>query len=166
MVKPVYGEGFFLVSRRNTIWYIITFEYSDDEEYANIVKNENLRRAEEERLRIEMQKLMDEERIIINGRETRCEVLRATAFWSNGRSYVSFITRIPYEPRKGLNIYENFYESTVAEYDYMVLWVVEDGVIESVESPGSVELLDNVAIIRVSKGEEINGYESVVFRLD
>ncbi|MEM1873652.1 MAG: hypothetical protein QXF57_03575 [Acidilobaceae archaeon] len=162
MAEPVYGEGLFLVSKSGTIWYIIVFEYADDEEYAEIARDRERKRAEEERLRLEMQKLMDEERVIVNGIETRCNVLRASISVSGNRSYVTFISKIPFEPRRGLNIYENMYEPTVAEYDYTVYWIVEDG---RVESPGDVEILEGVAVISVRKGARIDGYESVVFKL-
>lgn len=166
MAEPVYGEGFFLVSRSGVIWYIIVFEYERDVEYALIAGDAAAKRSEEERLRLEMQKLMDEERVLVNSLESRCEVLRASIAVSDYRSYVTFLTRIPYEPKRGVNVYENFYEPTVAGYDYTVYWLVEDGEVEKIESPGEVEILGGLAVISVKRGTEMDGYESVVFRLD
>lgn len=123
--------------------------------------------AEVERLRFEMQRLMDEERVVVNGVDVRARVLSAFIEVRGVpvRSSTVFFVVIPFKPRVGVNIYENFYGPAVAGYDYTVYWVLECGRFKSVDSPGSVSINDNIAVIRVEKGTRIPGYESVVFEV-
>ncbi|MDM7274972.1 MAG: hypothetical protein P3X22_002455 [Thermoprotei archaeon] len=169
MAVPVYGEGFFHVSLSGVIWYTIVFDYSDVErEYWGLLREGGVRlESEVERLRFEMQRLMDEERIVINGVDVRARVLSAFIEVRGVpvRSSAVFFIVIPFRPRVGVNVYENFYGPAVADYDYTVYWVLECGVFKSVDSPGSVSINGNFAVIRVKKGTRVPGYESVVFEV-
>ncbi len=169
MAVPVYGEGFFHVSLSGVIWYTIVFDYRDFErEYWGLLREGGARlEAEVERLRFEMQRLMDEERIVVNGVDVRARVLSASIEVRGVpvRSSTVFLVVIPFKPRVGVNVYENFYGPTVAGYDYTVYWVLECGEFKSVDSPGSVLINGNVVTIRVEKGTRVPGYESVVFEI-
>lgn len=169
IVRPLYGEGFFHVSLSGVIWYTIIFDYHDPrEEYWGLLKRGgDVLEDECERLRFEMQKLMDEERVVVNGVDVKVRVIRASieVRGSPRRSSTIFITMIPFEPRVGVNVYENFYGETVAEYDYTVYWVLECGEIQRIESPGDIDVRGSTAVIRVKKGTKIPGYESVVFNI-
>ncbi len=168
-MEPVYGQGFFTIGK-GVIWYTIVFDYIDEEMYyAGLLERGGGKLREElEMLRANMQRLMDEERVIVNGAETRAEVVGA---WVEVRGdprrpSIVFQSRIPYLARMGRNVYENYYEDTVADYPYTVYWSAMDCVeIESVESSGTVEHGRRVTVIRVRQGEEITGYESVVFNI-
>ena len=168
-VTPVYGEGFFHVSLSGVIWYTIVFDYRDPGgEYWRLLRVGGVRVEDEcERLRFEMQRLMDEERIIVNGVEVKARVVDAfiDVRGVRSRSSAIFIVQIPFTPRPGVNTYENFYGEAVAEYDYTVYWVLECGEILRIESPGSVEVRGSTAVIRVRKGVRVPGYESVSFRI-
>lgn len=168
-VKPVYGEGFFHVSLSGVIWYTIVFDYLDPQgEYWGLLRRGGTALEDEcERLRFEMQKLMDEERIVVNGVDVRARVLHASIEVRGNprRSTATFLVLIPFKPRTGVNIYENFYGETVADYDYTVYWVLECGEVVRVESPGDVDIRGGVAVIRVKKGTRIPGYESVSFNV-
>ena len=66
-------------------------------------------------------------------------------------------------------MYENTYESVVAEYDYTAYWFFPPGskVIEVVTSSrydvfGST---NNILVLWARMGEEIKGYEKIVFEL-
>lgn len=163
--RPIFGEGVFTVSP-GYIWYIITFEYEDPEREYWRALEAGAQGEIERSLKDEMQRLMDEERVIVNGKEVRVEVLvaRISHRGKAELSSVTFISLIRYEPRAGINVYENFYEATRAEYDYVVSWVV-DGEITRVDSPGEVKVEGHKASIRVRKGQKIPGYESVSFKL-
>ena len=94
-----------------------------------------------------MQKLMDEEKIVINGERVRAIVERAyiEVRGEPKRPSVVFITRINYKPEKGRNVYEDFYEPTVAEYDYTVTWVAPRCVkFLGYEGPGKFKIEDTV----------------------
>jgi len=168
-VIPVYGEGFFHVSLSGVIWYTIVFDYEDpDREYWALLRAGGTKLYDEcERLRFEMQRLVDEERIVINGVDVKARVINASVEVRGdpSRSTATFFIVIPFTPRVGVNVYENFYEETVAEYDYTVYWILECGEIVGVESPGSVDIGGGFAVIRVKKGTRIPGYESVSFNI-
>jgi len=168
-LTPVYGQGFFTLTR-GAIHYVIVFDYIDDEgEYANLMKRPELIAREEDALRRNMQKLMDEERVVINSLDVKPSVKKASIEIRGDKKRVSitFYTLIPFKPRIGRNIYENFYEPTVAEYPYTVYWIAEPCIrIDSIEGSGNVRIDDNIAVIRVNRGSKIDGYESVLFTIE
>lgn len=168
MVEPIYGQGFFQVDPSGHILYLVIFDYRDEEEeYFKLVKEGGRGlELEEDRLRRRMQELMDEEEVLINGERARVEVLYAAidVRGSPRISSAAFLSLIPFNPRRGSNVYENIYDPTTAEYDYTVYWSIRCGEIVRVESPGHVEVKGGRATIRVAKGTSIPGYESVVFR--
>ncbi|MCS7107530.1 MAG: hypothetical protein NZ902_05465 [Acidilobaceae archaeon] len=165
MARPVYGNGFFHVAP-GTIFYTIVFDYFDEGEYWELLRAGEEGR-EEERLREEMQRLTDQERTLVNGEEVRVRVLRAfvEARGVKNRSSAVFLLEIPYEPRPGVNEYENYYEAGVAQYSYTVRWTTWCGKIVSIASPGAVRIEGRVASIAVRKGTYVNGHEKVSFFL-
>ncbi|MCX8196493.1 MAG: hypothetical protein N3F67_05415 [Acidilobaceae archaeon] len=165
MARPIYGNGFFHVAP-GAIFYTIVFDYFDEGEYWELLRAGE-EGEEEERLREEMQRLTDQERTLVNGREVRVRVLRAFVETRGvkNRSSAVFLLEIPYEPRPGINEYENYYEAGVAEYSYTVRWLTWCGRIASVISPGTVRIEGRLADIRVKRGTYVNGYEKVSFYL-
>ncbi len=169
-IVPVYGQGFFHISH-NTIYYTIVFDYYDKGgDYVQILRDPRSRREEEKEIKKNMQRLMDEERIVINGRDVRAVVDSALLEPRGHRRLhsVVFHVRMDYTPIEGVNVYENFYEADTAEYDYTVYWIAPPGgEILAIESEGRVYYQANkrIAIIRVSKGTRLSGYEAVSFRL-
>ncbi|MCE4609058.1 MAG: hypothetical protein F7C36_01580 [Desulfurococcales archaeon] len=169
-IIPMYGQGFFHISY-NTIYYTIVFDYYDkDGDYAKILMDPRSRREEEKEIKKNMQRLMDEERIVINGRDVRAIVDSALLEPRGHRRLhsVVFHVRMDYTPIEGVNVYENFYEPDTAEYDYTVYWIAPPGgEILTIESEGRVYYQANkrIAVIRVSKGTRLSGYEAVSFRL-
>ncbi|MEB3861422.1 MAG: hypothetical protein GSR84_04290 [Desulfurococcales archaeon] len=162
---PVYGQGFFIVDP-GSIAYIIVFDYHDPDGYYMGLAESGRVEDEERVLADNMQALMDEERVIINGEDVRPHVLWAKieVRGTVDRASITFFTLMRYKPRLGVNVYENIYEETVAEYDYTVYWIPGKCTsITGVDSPGYVELQDGLAVVRVLKGTRIPGYESVSF---
>ena len=169
-VEPVYGEGFFHVAW-GVIYYTIIYDYRElDEKAARTVNDPRLRAEEERYIARTMQELMDEERIVVNGADTRCIVDLARLERRAPRYHSAVIhARIPFQPVRGNNVYENFYGEEEAPYPYTVYWIAPPGgKIVSVDSPGDVEFeaRERIAIIRVRKGTRLPGYEAVVFRLE
>ena len=165
---PVYGEGFFHVSW-GTIYYTIVFDYVDLEgDYYDYLSDYEAQLREEKEARRRMQEFMDEERVIVNGVETRTIVDTARVVFrgSRRRHSLVFHARIPYEPIDGLNVYEDYYEPETAEYPYTVYWIAQPcGKIRSVETPGYVARLarGRIVEIMIDKGERLDGYEAVEF---
>jgi len=169
-VKPVYGQGFFFIGLDGRIWYTIIFDYHDPERYYYelLLKGGKRLSDEEAELRSNMQRLMDEEKVSINGERVRPVVERAfvEVRGSPQRPTIVFIVRMDYKPIYGRNVYEDFYEKTRAEYDYTVTWGAPPcGFFESYEGPGSFKIEDNILRLKVRSGTRISGYESVVFNL-
>ncbi len=167
-VVAVYGEGFFHVAW-GLIYYTIVFDYYDRTgEYYEYMGDPRIVRREEEYARRKMQSLMDEERILVNGVETRALVDTARIFFRGDRRRHSLVfhVRIPYDPLEGLNLYENYYEPVIAEYPYIVYWIAQPGGrIRLVETPGKVTRLagDRIVEIRIRRGTRLEGYEAVEF---
>ncbi|GAB6148446.1 hypothetical protein [Stetteria hydrogenophila] len=165
---PIYGQGFFHLSLEGRLWYTIIFDYYDEKgEYHSLVKSGSRALREElENLRSNMQKLMDEERVIINGAQVRPVVMESfiEVRGDKTRPSIVFITRMDFDIVSGRNVYENFYEPTVAEYDYTVTWIAPPCVkFTSYEGPGRYRLKGNILRIEVEAGRSIDGYESIVF---
>ena len=168
-LEPVHGQGFFHITR-GVIYYTIVYDYLErTREARRRVVDPDLRRDEEEYIARELQRLMDEEEIIVNGERTRCIVDSAHLEARGPRMQSAIIhTRIPYNPLPGRNVYENIYPETRAPYPYTVYWIAPPGGrIESVDSPGRIEITaeGRIAVIRVGRGVKIPGYEAVVFSL-
>ncbi len=170
MIIPVYGEGFFHIGKE-VIYYTIVFDYIDKSGYYYWeILDPKKRRKEEVTLARNMQKMMDEERVVINGKDVRAIVNEALLEirGSKKRHSVVFHVTMEYDEVKGANVYENFYEPTTAEYDYTVYWIAPPGgKLINVESEGRIEFFNNkrIAKIFVKKGTELSGYESVIFEM-
>jgi len=169
-IIPVYGEGFFHVTW-GTIYYTIVFDYVEETGgFWRRMRDPRERRREEEAAARNMQSLMDEERVIVNGLETRTIVDYARLEFRGDRyrHSIVFHCRIPYKPIDGVNVYENYYEADRAPYDYTVYWVAPPGGrIVSVEGAGRVEYRagGRIAVISVRRGDRVPGYESVEFQV-
>ncbi len=168
-MRPLYGQGFFHVCR-GVIWYTIVFDYEDREAlYWRLLRSGDYG-GEVETLRANMQGFLDEERMLINGEEVRAVVdgVYIDVRGEKSRSTAVFEVRIPYKPRRGRNVYEDYYEPEVAEYPYTVTWILPPGSrILDYEMPGRVRLSSDSRIleVRVERGSRIPGYESLVFEL-
>ncbi len=169
-IVPVYGQGFFHISR-GTIYYTIIYDYLErSPRYRKrVLLNPEKRREEEISIANTMQKYMDEERILINGYDSRCIVDDVRLELRGPKRHSATIhARIPYQPVEGRNVYEDFYMPEVAPYDYTVYWIAPPGGrIVDVDSPGIVEERagGRIAVIHVAKGTKLKGYEAVVFTL-
>lgn len=165
---PLYGQGFFHLALDGTIWYTIIFDYLDREKtyYKLVRRGGPALESELSTLRSNMQKLMDEERVVINGVQVKPVVERAFIEVRSdpARPSVVFITRMNFKPLRGRNVYEDFYEATMAEYDYTVTWVAPPCVkFEQYEGPGEYSIYGSILRLSVGAGTKIKGYESLVF---
>ncbi len=164
---PVYGQGFFSVSP-GLITYVIVFDYYDPDGYYRSLIESGGVRNEERMLARNMQRLMDEERVVMNGEEARTVVTdaRIELRGAPDRASITFVSFIKYKPRRGINVYENVYEATTAEYDYTVYWIPGPCVeLLEIDTPGRLEFRSGIAVISVKQGTHVPGYESVSFKL-
>ncbi|MEB3852106.1 MAG: hypothetical protein LRS49_05980 [Desulfurococcales archaeon] len=169
-MRPLYGQGFFNVCAGGVIWYTIVFDYEDREAlYSRLLRDPRLAGEEVATLRANMQRFLDEERILVNGSETRARVLHVyiDTRGERRRATAVFTVEIPFRPRPGRNVYEDYYEPERAEYPYTVTWTLPPcASIVSYEMPGRASMPSpSVLEVRVDAGARIRGYESLVFDL-
>ena len=169
-MRPLYGQGFFSLCTSGMLWYTIVFDYDDpDGLYERLLRRPRDAMREAEALRRNMQSFLDEERLVINGEETRARVehVYIDTRGEPWRATAVFQVAIPFRPRRGRNVYEDYYEPDTAEYPYTVIWTMPPcAEILDYEMPGRARKpAPHILEIRVSAGERVSGYESLVFDL-
>ena len=167
-VRPLFGYSFFTVSKESFDYYIV-FEYEDPfKYYATIMNSERLYEEEIERLHQNMQNILDQEITKFNNEIIKPEVVFVDIGFKEtiDRPYILFRISADIKLRPGRNIYENIYEATIAEYDYVSYWSFPRKTkIEYVEIDGTWEVEDSTLVIYVKKGSRIRGREKIIFVL-
>ncbi len=170
-VVPVHAQGFFTVSRRGEVYEILVFDYYDpDEYYARLIHRPLDYEREMARLAANMQEELDRERVIVNGRTVRprVQVVGLEHRGSPDSPYLTFIIYFKAPLRRGLNVYENIYEESVAEYDYEVYWMFPPRArVVEVEMETEYEVLGrgNILLLWARRGDRVGGSEKIVFEL-
>lgn len=170
-IEPIYAQGFFVVNKNGLVNQIIIFDYFDPESYYyNLIDEEDRLSEELEILRENMQAMLDSEKILINNEKVKPKVMDVDLDFRGSplKPYFTFFIIFKGSLRKGVNVYENWYESEEAEYDFNAYWIFpENSEIREVSASGLVEVLNerNILVIRVKRGEHITGYEKIVFEL-
>ncbi len=167
-VRPLFGYSFFSVNRDSFDYYIV-FEYEDPlRYYLSVIKDEELFDEEIEKLRVNMQSILDQEITKFNEEVIKPKVVLVDIGFKEtfNRPYILFRIFADMRLRPGRNIYENIYESTVADYDYVSYWSFpRRSRIEYVEIDGEWDIEDTTLIIYVRKGTRIRGREKIIFVL-
>lgn len=168
-VRPLHAVGYYLVDAR-MFRQLITFVYHDPEGFFLEATRSKKRLDEEtERFRVGMKEVLDQERVLFNGREVDVSVSSVVISSDPARSLglVSYVLESRLELKLGEeNTYENSYEPGVAEYGYEAVWVFPPGTeIIEVVSPSRYEIQGHVLVFLASKGDEYDGYEAIRFRL-
>jgi len=169
-IEPIHAYGFFTVSRSLEFNQVIVFEYIDTRSYyASLSQQVDRLDSELSRMARRMQAFLDGEEVVVNGDRVRPRVKGATLGFRGEpeEPYLLFFIYFKGKAVKGSNYYENIYEGETAEYPYEVYWMFPPGSrIEEVVASGSSEIIgDNIVVIRVEEGDNIMGYEKIVFRL-
>jgi len=169
-LKPIHAQGFFIVSRNGLITQIVRFDYYDPKAYYKQLYHKPQEYEREiEKLYSNMQQALDEERVYINGERVYPKVqlvnIEHNGFEDN--PYITFIINFKGKFRKGINVYENYYEDTVAEYDYEVYWVFPQRFeIVEVVSSSDYDVVDGrIVYLWSRRGDRIKGYERIVFKI-
>jgi len=150
----------------------VVFEYHDPlEEYKNIVLDSKLSKQEKEVLWNNMQRFLDEEKVVINGKRTYPKVVDIEIGFREDykHPYISFFIVFLGEFKKGVNVYEDEYEAEVAEYPYTVYWVFPlKARVVSADLGVPYTILGNGRILSftVPRGTRIRGYERIEFELN
>ncbi len=169
-VIPIYAQGIFTVSKSGYINQIIVFDYYDPGGYyRKVVSDGTLYNEEMNKLALNMQSFLNEEEVLVNNVRVRPKV-RSVSLGFRGSyryPYVLFVIGFKIPLRKGENTYVNKYEAEVAEYNYEVLWVFEEGMRVTYVNVGfEYDLMgDRILMFSVSKGMNTPGYEEIRFIL-
>lgn len=147
----------------------MVFEYVDrDEYYFELSKHRDLMTRELEEVRENMQRFLDDEIVRVNGIRVR-PVVKYVELGFRGsriRPFLLFVITFDAPIKLGENLYEDFYEESVAEYDYEFMWFLptSSSVISYEFRGGETELVDeNIIRVRVSRGAKVGNYEWIRF---
>lgn len=169
-IKPLHAHEFMLVSVDGMFNQILSFDYHDPSGfYRSLLKDEERYRREMERLIENMQSLLDDEVVKVNGEACKLEVLTAALDFRGSENLpcITFFIQFRARLRPGTNVYECFYGEEVAEYDYEVYWVFPLSVeIVDVSVPTEKDLVTkNMLILWARTGDNVGCYEKVVFNI-
>lgn len=169
-VIPIYGQGFFTVTNDGLFTQVIIFDYYDPEHYyLSILENEDKYEEEIQKLADNMQEFLNEEEILINGIQAQ-PIVTAVNLEHRGEPenpVITFIINFKGMLKYGINVFENHYEAETLDYDYTVYWIFSPNMrIIKVEPEYSADLLSrNILIMSGHKGERVNGFERIIFRM-
>lgn len=167
-MRPVFAHGLFNVSPGSITNHVL-YIYEDPElEFKEILSSKRRAREEAGRLRRNMQAYLDSERILINGKEVRAEVVHVAFGYEGvrGRAFVEYIIEIPFEPRRGVNEYVDEYGEEVAEYSYRVVWLFPRcGEVLEADLGVPARVSARKIVLNVQRGQRLPGRERIVFSL-
>ncbi len=169
-MKAIFGYGFFSVCSDGFFLQDIIFEYRDEDlEYYVILKDEDVKKEELRNLRNNMQKSLDEEKVIVNGARAFPNVLGVEVGFAGSkyRPYIRYLIGFKVSLRHGENFYRDIYEPTIAEYDYTVTWVLPPTAVvlkADVNVPYHVNN-GNIISLYVRRGTHLPGFEEIIFQI-
>ena len=169
-ITPVHAESYFIVERNGTFNQILKYQYHDPEEYFyKLIHKPREYYNEISRLYSIIKEVLEEERVLINGKRVSLNVEFINIDFTGyiDLPYIVYFIRFKGTLKKGVNVFEDYYGETVAEYDYEVYWFFPKRTkILEVYVDGDYDLVDdNKLFIWVRKGDKISGYEKIVFKL-
>ena len=168
-IFPVYAQGYFVVCRDGLFQQVIVFDYYDPMHiYSQLSQDEEALKKELDRLTENMQSYLDEEEIYVNNVrvEPRVKSIDLTFRGTAVRPSIVFTIVFRGQLHKGENVYEDYYEREVLEYDYEAYWIFPEGTeILEVRVDTGYDVVGNRVIIWGRKGDEVKGYEMMKFIL-
>ncbi|UCH04911.1 MAG: hypothetical protein JSW05_01785, partial [Candidatus Thorarchaeota archaeon] len=97
MVEPVHADSFFSVSHSGEVHERLSFEYLDPEGYyRRIIRDDEMLRKEAEKLSVNMQTFLDQERVEINGRRVKSRVDYTDIFLKGSTEVVAILYLIDF----------------------------------------------------------------------
>ncbi|MCE4606608.1 MAG: hypothetical protein F7B59_04655 [Desulfurococcales archaeon] len=167
-LTPIGSIGFFTVYPNGEIFQAVEYRYYEKKGYyRGVLESRELLEREKKILRRGMENILSEERVLINGQEVSWRVFEPDILLPDYQyPVIVFHISMPFSIMKGRNIYEEYYEEAIAEYSYTAYWYFPRCMQAlNVEASGQVRVSDNnrLVVIKVSKGDHIEGYESLLF---
>jgi len=167
-VEPIHAHGFFWVSQEGLVNQNVIFDYFDEKEYYfSLSHKPNEYEKEMIKLFHSMQNMLNQEKVLINDIICMPKVRTVSLDFRGSENLPTIIFFITFkgQVKNGLNVYENYYEKGIVEYDYEAYWVFpETTKILGVESSILYEIVSqNILIMKARKGDKYFGYEKIVF---
>ncbi|NHJ12856.1 MAG: hypothetical protein EAX95_04230 [Candidatus Thorarchaeota archaeon] len=169
MVEPVHADSFFSVSKSGEIHERLCYEYIDPEGYyRHVIRDDDLLRLEVEKLAANMQYFLDKERVEINGERVRSTVDYADIFLKGSSDVVSVLYLIDFgsafEQRR--NKIETWLEEEVAPYDFEIIWRFPIGTkVTEISTLLEHEIYEDIVTLWAFEGDDVGGYERMLFEL-
>lgn len=164
-VKPIFARAFFHMEPSGRVAQYMVFYYDDPRAYYAGLTRRELEREREIVWR-NMQAFLDEEEIRINGRRVEAKVVYVDiGLMAINRPYIVFLIEFGGELRRGVNVYEDFYEEEIAEYPYEFLWRLPGRVLRA-SMAGEARAVGNLLFVRVPAGVKVGGREAIEFYVD
>ncbi|MCE4614627.1 MAG: hypothetical protein F7B60_03770 [Desulfurococcales archaeon] len=167
-LTPIESTGFFTVYPHGEILQVVEYKYYEETGYyQRVLEDKGLLAREKRLLHRGMENILRGERILINGQQASWNVLQPDiVLLEPNRPVIIFHVSISFNVKDGRNIYEEYYEEAEAEYNYEAYWYLPMCMhVLKVEASGETGVSDDdrLVVIKVSKGEHVEGYESLLF---
>nr|MDO8062875.1 hypothetical protein [Candidatus Freyrarchaeum guaymaensis] len=168
-VVPIHAYTCFSVSETGEFHQVLIYDYYDPEGYyASLEGNLDEYAKEVEKLWLNMQGFLDEERNEVNGQPVYPEVV-FTDIEFRGQDeypYIMWVIAFRGDLKPGMNVYSTWTEEEELEYDCEALWVFPDGTeIADVKTLMEYEIHGNILFLWARKGDVIGGHEEISFIL-
>jgi len=169
-IIPVHAESYFIVERNGTFNQILKYQYLDPEEYFyKLIHRPREYYNEINRLYSVIKEILREEKVLINGQQVNLDVKFVNIDFIGyvDLPYIVYFIKFKGALKRGINVFEDYYDKTVAEYDYEVYWFFPERTkILEVYVDGDYDLVSNNKLfIWVRKGDRMSGCERIVFKL-
>ena len=169
IVKPIHAQGIFIVCKSGEITQIINFDYADKGLYYARLADENKLEEELERIGVNMQEFLNEEKVLINNTRVFPTVYGVDLNFRGELTYptVTIIIKFHGDLKVGeINQYLNIYERTRAEYDYEIYWIfpVNTKIVKA-KLDGDYDIRGNILYVWIERGKKIYGREEIYFKL-
>ncbi|NHI84361.1 MAG: hypothetical protein EAX81_08685 [Candidatus Thorarchaeota archaeon] len=169
MIEPVHADSFFSVSRTGEIHERLSYEYLDPEGYyRRVIADDDLLRLEVEKLATNMQCFLDTERVEINGIPVRSKVSYTDIFLKGSTDVISVVYLIDFgtEFQQKKNKIETWLEEEVAPYDFEIMWrFPKTTKLVEIDTLLEYEIYDDIITLWAFEGDNVGGYERMVFDL-
>ncbi|MFW9961035.1 MAG: hypothetical protein ACFFDV_08450 [Candidatus Thorarchaeota archaeon] len=169
LVEPVHAESFFSVSSTGEIHERLSYEYLDmSHYYSKVLRDERLLADEVNKLAVNLQYYLDQERVEINREQVRSRVKYCDIFLKGNTEVVAVVYLIDFAGRfhRGLNTIETWLEEEISPYDFEILWRFPVGTkVTELETALDYEVYEDVVCLWALEGEDVGGYERMSFIL-
>ena len=166
-VVPIHAQEYFNVASDGEITQVVIFYYYDPKGYYEELADRGEIGKELDKMLINMQSFLDEEKVYLNEQRVRPKVIGADlSFVSSEIVSATFMIKFKGTLRKGINVYEDHYEPEIAEYDYEIYWIFPPGwKVIDVDMAGDHEIIGdgNILVVWAEEGINIGDHEQILF---